>query len=54
VAEAQGASTNAVATKKIRVDIGRPEMTVLQILTIAALAGLFSGCTPDYKERQRF
>jgi len=44
MAETQGASANAVATKKIRVDIGRPKMTVLQILTIAALAGLFGGC----------
>lgn len=44
MAEEQGASTNAVATKKIRVDIGRPKMTVLQILVIAALAGLFGGC----------
>jgi hypothetical protein len=44
MAETQGASANAVATKKIRVDIGRPKMTVLQILTIAAFAGLFGGC----------
>ena len=44
MAETQGASANAVATKKIRVDIGRPQMTVLQTLVIAALARLFGGC----------
>lgn len=41
MAETQGASANAVATKKIRVDTGRPKITVLQIPVIAALAGLF-------------
>ena len=37
MAETQGTSANAVATKKIREDLGRQKMTVLQILAIVGL-----------------
>jgi len=44
VAEAQGASTNAGATKKIRVDIGRPEKFMKKSLLVVVLFGI-SGCS---------
>lgn len=44
MAEAQRASANAVATKKLRENIGGQKMTVLQIVAIVELALLCSGC----------